>query len=261
MKTIALLLFSSILTTLIIAQPCHPDTTYTLLNVGVYPESVINGGPGLPSGCINQFYDLTMTAVVPDSIEAIEGSGTFYPIDSIILNSNTSELMNLPTGISLECSPASCRYIGGGYFCNKISGTPTELGSWNVVYDVTVYLDFGGFVLAVDNIDSSYQIIIHDIDSTYCFTSVKDIIEEPILEFYPNPVSDRLFLVAKDYSMKDASLKIYDANGRIKYAKTLENIDLNGHTYSISLESLASGIYSLLIETEEGSYSERLIKI
>lgn len=242
-------------TATIIAQPCTPDTSYTLLNVGVYPESVTNGGPGLPDACLNQFYDLTMTAVVPDSIEAVEGSGTFYPIDSIILNSDTSVLMNLPPGIELECDPSDCRYIGGGYFCNRISGTPTMLGSWNVVYDVTVYIDFAGVPFGVQNIDSSYQIIVHPAD-TNCVTSVESF-QEVDIEFYPNPANEILYI--SNESRNFTNLSIFGSDGKIMLSQEISH----GNT-SLDLSGFKPGLYNVLLEGgENGDKAEvkRFIKI
>lgn len=254
MKTINWLVIFLLLTYCAAAQPCTPDMTYTPANVGVYPESVINGGLGLPSACLNQFYDLTMTAVVPDSIEAIEDSGVFYPIDSIILHSNTNELMNLPPGINLECAPSDCRYIGGGYYCNRISGTATELGTWNIIYDVTVYLDFGGFPLAVPNIDSSYQIIVH-MDST-CITSLDDITDAEDFHIYPNPSSDKLYIENQEFNPMEYKVSIYNLNGECRIRQILsENLS------TINLDVLSAGIYTILIESSKQSYSKRIIKI
>jgi hypothetical protein len=71
---------------------------------------------------------------------------------------------------------------------------------------------------------------------------------------YPNPASTSISISLID-EVKNATISIFDINGRQVYAKKL---DLQG-IVTINTKNLSTGIYILKINNNVISYSEKLI--
>src|SRR5210317_882506 len=78
---------------------CNPDTTFINSGALVDPAPYINDtlGEGLPDGCINTPYDLTIFVNPPNTFEF---NGFAVGVDSFTIDS----LVNLPDGLSYTCS-------------------------------------------------------------------------------------------------------------------------------------------------------------
>ena len=73
------------------------------------------------------------------------------------------------------------------------------------------------------------------------------------INFYPNPVNDRLYIETQTLTQ---TIEIYDIYGRLQDYKTTR---LQG-SVAIDVENLKSGIYFVKISTEEGDIVKRIIK-
>jgi gingipain R len=71
---------------------------------------------------------------------------------------------------------------------------------------------------------------------------------EKQLVVYPNPASDVLYISNSGISIADATIQIFDMNGRIIFKESNVNVFTN---YSIPVATLASGLY--LIDINDGS--------
>jgi uncharacterized repeat protein (TIGR01451 family) len=76
---------------------------------------------------------------------------------------------------------------------------------------------------------------------------------------YPNPTGDRIWLKVKDRIAGKGILSLIDVNGRLLLKKQLGIISLSEFTTSIELSRLSPGIYTILLETGEKKYSQKLI--
>ena len=74
------------------------------------------------------------------------------------------------------------------------------------------------------------------------------------MSIFPNPVKEN-FKIQLNNNQKIKVIRIFDINGRLV---KLMNINLSSNQYNIS--SLKSGIYFLIIETDELQYQKKLIK-
>ena len=73
-------------------------------------------------------------------------------------------------------------------------------------------------------------------------------------EIYPNPVTNTLRILVKDYPSFD--IKILDPNGKIYFESTAgQNIS------NIDVGELLPGIYFVLIKTGKSAFSRKFIKI
>ncbi|MEM6263750.1 MAG: T9SS type A sorting domain-containing protein [Bacteroidota bacterium] len=128
MKKTFLLCICALLFGSLSAQICTPDTNFTA--PGIYPAN-------MPDACVNQPYSFVVTLVVPqDTLVNVPPLGNLrVPIDSFILD----DILGLPAGLSYQCSPASCTFLGNASYCVVVSGTPTVTGFYSLDVAVDLY--------------------------------------------------------------------------------------------------------------------------
>ena len=71
------------------------------------------------------------------------------------------------------------------------------------------------------------------------------------LIIYPNPATDRINIKSEVFI---SSIRIYEFTG-----KEVVNERVNNMYYQVNTSKLESGIYLLMIETEEAGYTKRLV--
>jgi hypothetical protein len=83
---------------------------------------------------------------------------------------------------------------------------------------------------------------------TYKFLAgVEEKEEEGLIDFYPNPVSDKLYLNLKNKA--NYSVEIFDINGKLVANYSID--EMKNNTQFISVENLVQGIYTVkVIENE-----------
>ena len=96
-----------------------------------------------------------------------------------------------------------------------------------------------------------------NIRSVNC-TGINELAENVNLNIYPNP-SEGVFNVKFNTIEKyDVDLMILSSNGSLVYSKTDLNVD--GQTnIKVDISAHAKGVYQLLIKSENGIISKRLI--
>ena len=77
---------------------------------------------------------------------------------------------------------------------------------------------------------------------------------QPGIELFPNPFQD--YVNITNPAMKNGSIRIYQADGRLVLDRTLETGDSR-----ISLPGLADGIYFVVLETDKGRTVQKLIRL
>lgn len=133
MKKILFLSFLSFFGTQGFSQAvCNPNPFVLLLGLpGVYPNNTTGG---MTSGTINQPYTETFTIVVPADT-TIDLSQFGIPLGTVTLAIDALEVTsvdNLPSGLSYQCDNAGCSWVGSDNGCFKVSGTPTQSGTFTV---------------------------------------------------------------------------------------------------------------------------------
>ena len=177
---------------------CDADTAFINSGAIVQPTPIQNDtlGDGLPDACINTPYNLTMFLHPPSSfaVGTINVPVTSFRIDSVI---------NLPDGLSYECSAPDCTFPADSINCIFLSGTPSDANE-SELYELTIHLTVsaGGLGFAATFPDpalapGSYHIILHPEGDTACQTSTPVLDHNPIAEtinVFPNPGEDQITL-------------------------------------------------------------------
>ncbi|MBL4734713.1 MAG: PKD domain-containing protein [Flavobacteriales bacterium] len=157
------------------AQTCVPDGQYTL--PGIYPDTLV----GLPCGQVNVQYSVTITAIIPvDSLYDLGPPlGTINAtIDSIVVQDNTGDgvaINGLPPGLIPVCNPPSCGWPGGTSGCILLIGTPTTVGTYDIVVEIDAYVaelvGFGNPPVNMDVVDQYSVVISNDVPPVTTATS------------------------------------------------------------------------------------------
>ena len=89
-----------------------------------------------------------------------------------------------------------------------------------------------------------------------CILSVADIQNQESIQVYPNPSNGLVTIAYSNYAGK-MSIQLVDLNGRIVY-NDLDS-SFNG-SKEINIANLNAGVYILKIDTEEASFTRKIIK-
>lgn len=78
------------------------------------------------------------------------------------------------------------------------------------------------------------------------------------LGVYPNPTSSSISFLYDNYNSENATITIYDLQGKVVYSNEFYGNGFNKHTIDVSF--LNSGIYNAVIKTETKVGSQRIVK-
>lgn len=113
-----------------------------------------------------------------------------------------------------------------------------------------------GFVADTVIVDPEYWLITSNNSSE----KIPDTINEgQLVQVFPNPFSQNLYVYLRNFERTNAAIKIYDSEGRLMWQ---EKIHLDGNLFrDISSPTLAKGLYYLKVVTKEGfSYTKKIVK-
>jgi hypothetical protein len=83
----------------------------------------------------------------------------------------------------------------------------------------------------------------------------KNIVKESEIVIFPNP-STGIFNIQTNQSIENASIKVFDLNGRMVHQSKVYNLE----SKTLDLNNVPSGIYLFNIENEGYNYSQKIIK-
>jgi hypothetical protein len=199
---------------------------------------------------------------------AVGGAG-----HSTIMKTIGADFNNLPTDITGLAFPFVARTTlpANVNTTNGIAGSLPSTLNVNTFYDYTspaIAVDpawnankLRVIALLIDNNTTSatFGQVLNSISSKGVFVGVSDVqagIEN--LNVYPNPASD---VAHVRFSLKDAStvsFSVVDMLGRVVISNEAEQMNSGAQQINFSTESLASGVYNVVINTENGKVSQRL---
>ncbi len=224
-----------------VQSQCTPDPSQTA--PGIHPDSAA----GFADACVNMPYSQLITNVVPaDTNVVVFGIPIQTSIDSIVIDS----LHGLPPGMVLNCSPASCTFLGGATGCATITGTCTVAGTNNLTFYLSAYV--GGVSSANGYVVDYYKIIVQ---SAPCTAGIK---EEEIqtLRVAPNPTNTNAVLQGLNGKKGVSSVTLSNIEG-----KTIASYPINGENeINIMLAPYNNGVYFIQILSAEGIETLKLIK-
>lgn len=74
-----------------------------------------------------------------------------------------------------------------------------------------------------------------------------------VVSVYPNPVSERLFIQSGNTIQR---IRLVDLTGKVLYAKS----GANASTAEISMGNLSKGVYLLIVRTDKGTDTHKIVK-
>ncbi len=127
-------------------------------------------------------------------------------------------------------------------FCNK-AGDPNDGKNWSPSDDSTKNILINGIKLKANPFGA---------DKCKLRTNTNEIIDNLSFSIYPNPVTNMLSIYAED---NISNIKITDISGKVVY----QSID-DGKVFNIDFQNRIPGVYFVLLTTEKGVFSKRIIK-
>lgn len=225
---------------------CTPNPIYTTLGVpGVWPNAV----QGIPDGDINVAYGQTLTVIVLEDTTINLSTLTGIPgLPSITASIDVQEITNvtgLPNGLSYACDTASCAWPGGDNGCIRISGTPTQSGTFtvNVETEATFTVPqtvpiIGGTQQTLPIPGTTYDLFI---DGPMGIATLKPA-NFTVDQNSPNPVRGLTNIAYTLRTQANVEFKVYDFTGKVLHQETVvSKAGRNNLTFDAS--DLVPGIY------------------
>lgn len=223
-----------------LAQNCTPDQSIT--KPGIYPSY-------LDTGMVGASYSHTLQILaVKDTNVLFNGTPITATVDSVVLN----DILGLPPSFNFGCEPANCVYTSDNVGCAILQGDPnqSEQGEHPLKIIVTSYARYGSFKLPVKDTIDNFVLVIEDSSTTS--VSLKEKIK---LQVLPNPVYGNTVKVSLNTNAHNALL--YNTSGVIVKEFSI----VKSSAFYLDLNNIASGVYTLMIETDHGIIHEKLLRI
>ena len=80
------------------------------------------------------------------------------------------------------------------------------------------------------------------------------------VSYYPNPFATDLTVDVKNISSDNGIVNIFDLSGNKIYSKTINRDELESQTFSMNLSNLATGIYTIVFQTDTFSAFRKIVK-
>lgn len=218
---------------------CVPNALYADSVYGVWPDTTENFAPGM----VGVFYSDTLNILVPSNASLIDPDyPSFVSIDSISLN----QVTGLPPGIQVSCNSqtaAPCTYLANQLGCGLLEGTPTQVGTFNIVLEVTAYANFLG-PQAIPQSFSGYSITI--LPSTVGIGEIK--LEGPgTVRNVPNPFAARTDIEFDLGKAAPVNIQVFSLVGELVWQQTVQGKAGNNHV-PFRANELENGVYLYHIE-------------
>ncbi len=243
---------------------CEADSALLASDFIVSPTPYVNDtlGEGIVEpACINVSYSKQFIVRAPNTFIF----NTFVlNVDSFVVDS----LINLPLGMTYECSNPDCVILADSIACITISGTPTDgnqPGDYDLAIALTVHI--GDFSIEANFPDpalapGTYTLTLNPEGDTSCqmTTPTFDVASgETGMQIFPNPVSEILNVnwISKQHGAGHIELR--NIAGALIQRKDISYIT-GQNQYELPLGHLQSGMYLVGIKTNEGSSWKRIIK-
>lgn len=230
-----------------VSAQCTPDPQYT--SPGIYPDSAT----GLPAAYVNQMYDETVTAVVPEDTCVVI---VFPPCQDVTIDSILVDQVNgLPPGFTYECVQPNCAFYGGTSGCMRIYSTTNPTIQDTGRYNLEIYLTTYSFVSQQDVVDYYY---IDILDSTG--SNVGEIQEERIElgQNIPNPSHGTTTINLTSGSNAKVTFEVVNLVGKVVHS---EQVTLRRGQNRIELDTrdYSPGIYMYSVNNGNLRYSKKMM--
>lgn len=193
----------------------------------------------LPYANVNQSYSEVLQFRVPSDTNFAGIAGT---VESIKLMS----ILNLPSGMSLGCTPTNCVFIGGSFGCGELSGIPTTPDSIELSIAVEYTVTIGGASAPIkDTLGGFYLVIKGQVNQSELS------LERP--KVFPNPARDYIKISAGSLADSHMDIRIINLVGSEVFHRRF-NAN-SGQALEISTADLKPGVYLYQIRSSGQSFS------
>lgn len=233
--------------------PCQFDYTWLALKKsGVWPDSATN----FVSGTLGTNYTQNITIKVPnDTVTTAFGPPQTMHFDRIELSNPTGYTnYGLPPGLSLSCTPSTCKFPGNDTSCMIIYGTPTTAGTYNLGFKLTTYMKEFSNVAVNTSTLTYYKIVINSSNGINTFNPGEFEVNQSI----PNPSNNKALI--KYYLPNEGNVKltVFNVIGKMLIEKREEALK-GENEFEINCKDLAPGVYVYNIEFDGKTISKRMI--
>lgn len=251
------------------AQSCVPDTQTV---GGIYPDSAT----GLPPACMNELYNVIVTAVVPHDTSVTQAPfGTFTAtIDSINIKktNNVFQVNGLPPNFTFACEPPSCSFQGGATSgtsksgCLLITGMPQAPvvagDTFPLQVDLITYLSNVPVVgtYEYDDADVNYYYIAVRAQGA-CNTGISSLAQNnfSIKQNSPNPFNKNTTITFSNNRYGKVVFSVYNIIGEEVHSETLTSIEGPNNVILFYGNNLPSGVYYYSLNNGERTISSRMV--
>ncbi len=227
------------------AQQCIPDSAIYSTGGYLFPAKI-------PNATVNVPYSQVLTFKIPHDSTV---SGINVHVDSAqLLN-----IYGIPHGYGYQCNKPNCAWMGGTIGCALLSGVgdSTKIGSYTMYVYVETWIEIGNFppLTPSQRIDtSSYTFKILSPTGIFEITPFQE------LKVYPNLVNNILTIELNDVKTLHNKLEVFDATGRKVFLKEFSKPSVYTTTENVDLSYFPSGIYSVLLTTDDGVSVKKVLK-
>jgi len=249
MKHFVLCLAAAGLTTTAFAQPCIPNPLYADSVFGVWPdttENFMNGYVGIP-------YSQDLNLIVPVNAQDIDPTFPAVNIDSVVFNG----VSNLPPGLSVACASqtaAPCTYLSTVLGCGVITGTPTQVGTYEMTLDVTGYFSLFGNPVPYLISFTGYRITIDDT------TGELEMVSSGLagVRSIPNPFAARTSVEFQLSRQGVVAVSIFNLLGEEVWKQNAQGkVGLNRVAFEAG--TLQEGIYLYKVRSGKETFTGRMV--
>jgi len=239
------------------AQECVPDPDIDPTMVGVFPlpDTVDSPTSSLAPACVGSPYEMVFTAVVPASIT--------NPIPLDLTSVRLDSIVGLPDGLSYDCEPGDCIFLGNTIGCLVINGTPTEEGTFDMIVYTTVNdvlpITFPGALL-----DGQYRIFVCPeglcFDAPNCVVGTDDVFKSTLgmRQNVPNPFSDITNIVMDSEVSGNFDFKVFNLTGKMVHSEQVD-ILVGENTITFDGSRLDEGMYFYSIGQGRNIATKRMV--
>jgi hypothetical protein len=82
----------------------------------------------------------------------------------------------------------------------------------------------------------------------------------PSISYYPNPFTSEIMVDIQNLISNNATVTVYDVLGNKILEKTFSSIDLQNHVFSLQMEGISSGVYTISFSTDNFTDIHKVVK-
>ena len=211
--------------------------------------SLVSPTENIPSAQVGVYYEQVFQIKVPTDTSIVYQT---YNLDGAVNTFTIDDVANGPDGLTYSCEPSSCSFPGGSNACVKVSGTPTESG--------TFYLDFhytidGTFEFFNNNLQQSVPNVYEDVEVVVAPANNVNQISKEGFNVFPNPASDQINVQLVNNLDGSAQLSVVNLLGKQVYSAAITSRDM----MTINTAQFEKGVYFVQVVANGKEYTKKLI--